>query len=139
MVTLHFQYHEIMDADWTAITVEVVENGQLTHTFRNYKDKDLGADDIYGNQCDSFQLPDVQTALAMIRSNDDYYECDQPVLLRRAVPKPMSHGRPSLRRWPSFVLVHDSLRCHCMISGLKIWLYFVMSVRKALLNYDRSG
>ena len=74
MVTVNFQYHEIMDVDWTAVTVQIVENGQVTHTFRNYKDVDLGEDDIYGNQCDSFQLPDLQTALAMIKSNDDYFE-----------------------------------------------------------------
>lgn len=80
MVTVNFQYHEIMDADWTGVTVEVIENHQVLHTFKNYKEDDLGEDDIYGNQCDSFQLPDMQTALAMIKSNDDYFECDRSML-----------------------------------------------------------
>lgn len=74
MVTVNFQYHEIMESDWTGVMVEVVENGKVVHTFRNYKDTDLGEDDIYANQSDSFQLPDCQTALAMIKSNDDYFE-----------------------------------------------------------------
>ncbi|MDQ3101516.1 MAG: hypothetical protein M3R08_09020 [Bacteroidota bacterium] len=69
-----------MDADWTGITINVIQDGQVLHTFRNYKDQDLGEDDIYANQSDSFQLPDLQTALAMIKSNDDYFECDPGVL-----------------------------------------------------------
>ncbi|MDQ3101511.1 MAG: hypothetical protein M3R08_08995 [Bacteroidota bacterium] len=30
----------------------------------------------FANQNDSFQLPDLQTALAMIQSNNDYFECN---------------------------------------------------------------
>lgn len=74
MVTLRFNYSEIMDSDWTAITIEVLLDGQLLHAFRNYAPEELSKE-IYGNQSESFQLPDLQTALTFIRSNPEYHEC----------------------------------------------------------------
>jgi len=74
MATLRFNYSEIMDSDWTAITIEVLQDGQLLHAFRNYAPEEL-TKEIYSNQSESFQLPDLQTALAFVRSNPVYQEC----------------------------------------------------------------
>lgn len=74
MVTLRFSYSEIMDTDWTAITIEVIQDGQPLHAFRNYAPEAL-TKEIYGNQSESFQLSDLKTALAFVRSNPVYQEC----------------------------------------------------------------
>ena len=74
MVTLHFSYHEIMDSDWTAVDITVLENDQPVAAFRNYDREEL-TKEIYGNQTENFQLPDLATALRMIASNDSYQEC----------------------------------------------------------------
>jgi hypothetical protein len=79
MITMRFNYAEIIDTDWTAITIEVFENGQVAHAFRNYVPEELEKE-ICGNQTDTFQLPDLSTALQMIRSNPSYRACSVEVL-----------------------------------------------------------
>jgi len=74
MVTLHFTYYEIIDSDWTAIDITVLENDQPVSAFRNYAPEML-TKEIYGNQSEAFQLPDLRTALTMIHSNKSYHEC----------------------------------------------------------------
>jgi len=74
MVTLRFTYHEIMDSDWAAIDLAVLENGQPLAAFRNYNREEL-TKEIYGNQTETFELPDLVTALRMIASNGSYVEC----------------------------------------------------------------
>ena len=74
MVTLQFTYHEIMDSDWAAIDLAVLENGQPLAAFRNYNREEL-TKEIYGNQTETFELPDLVTALRMIASNGSYMEC----------------------------------------------------------------
>jgi len=74
MVTLRFKYHEIMDLDRTAIDLAVLENGQPLAAFRNYNREEL-TKEIYGNQTETFELPDLVTALRMIASNNAYEEC----------------------------------------------------------------
>jgi len=74
MVTLQFTYHEIMDSDWAAIDLAVLENGQPLAAFRNYNREEL-TKEIYGNQTETFELPDLVTALRMIASNGSYVEC----------------------------------------------------------------
>ena len=74
MVTLQFTYHEIMDLDRTAIDLAVLENGQPLAAFRNYNREEL-TKEIYGNQTETFELPDLVTALRMIASNNAYEEC----------------------------------------------------------------
>jgi len=74
MVTLRFTYHEIMDSDWAAIDLAVLENGQPLAAFRNYNREEL-TKEIFGNQTETFELPDLATALRMIASNGSYVEC----------------------------------------------------------------
>jgi hypothetical protein len=74
MVTLQFTYHEIMDTDWTAIDLAVLENGQPLAVFRNYDREEL-VKEIYGNQTETFLLPDLTTALRMIASNGAFVKC----------------------------------------------------------------
>ena len=74
MVTLHFTYHEIIDTDWTAVDIVLLERDVPTMTFCNY-DRAALIKEIYANQTETFQLPDRATALAMLRSNAHYREC----------------------------------------------------------------
>jgi len=74
MITLRFTYHEIIDTDRTAIDITVLDNHLPVAAFRNYA-PDALTKEIYANQSESFQLPDLATALAMIRSNGEYQEC----------------------------------------------------------------
>lgn len=74
MVTIRFNYAEIMDTDWTAVTIEILENEQITHAFRNYRPEELEKE-LCGNQTETFQLPDLSTALRMVQSNPNYQAC----------------------------------------------------------------
>ncbi|HRD54675.1 MAG TPA: hypothetical protein PKY96_18710 [Flavobacteriales bacterium] len=68
-----------MDTDRTAVTIEVIQDGQLLHAFRNFYPDELNKE-IYGNQSEAFQLPDLPSALAFVRSNQAYKECSVEVL-----------------------------------------------------------
>lgn len=74
MVQLRFNYAEIMDSDHTAITIEVIQNGEVLHAFRNYSQEEVSKE-VYANQSESFQVRDVEAALAFVRSNPEYREC----------------------------------------------------------------
>lgn len=73
MVTLRFTYHEIIDMDTTGIDVVVFSDQQPAAAFRNYVPESLNKE-IYANQSEDFQLPDLRTALSMFRSNPSYRE-----------------------------------------------------------------
>ena len=75
MVTLRIIYHEIMDYDWTAVEILIIQDGQCVTCFRNYDREEL-TKELYSNQTDEFQLPDLSTALQMVKSNAHYRACN---------------------------------------------------------------
>ncbi|RKO61885.1 hypothetical protein [Caldibacillus debilis] len=79
MAHLEFTYHEIEDLDFTGVTVEIRdENGKVVARYRNFDparyevDPDGEWDHIWGNQTESFVVPDVEVARKIIESNGDY-------------------------------------------------------------------
>lgn len=71
---LRFHYYEVMDRDHTLIRVEVIEGGQVTHSFTNLPASwEQGTTKaVYGNQREDFHLPSREAALSMIHSNPAY-------------------------------------------------------------------
>lgn len=60
-----------MDYDFTAIQVEISEGERLVAKYANF-DRESLTKEIYGNQTEAFQLPDLRSAINFIESNKNY-------------------------------------------------------------------
>jgi len=76
MITLRFTFHEIMDTDFTAVDVEMLQAGKLVEVYRNY-DADQLLKEIYANQAEEFCLPSVECARSFLESSGRYQRIAQ--------------------------------------------------------------
>jgi hypothetical protein len=72
MTHLRFQYFEVADRDYTAISIEIEQAGKSVACFRNW-DSSAETKQIWGNQYEEFRLPSIQVALDFIKSAGCYH------------------------------------------------------------------
>lgn len=68
MTRLSFTYHEIMDTDFTAITVTIRTPGKRALRFANFDPQQV-QEEMYANQTEKFVAPTHEMALGFVRSN----------------------------------------------------------------------
>ncbi len=73
MVKVVFQYHEIIESDYTAVDAFIESAKRRVAHFRNYSHDALDRP-IYGNQRESFQFPSIAAARRFLKSAGVYRE-----------------------------------------------------------------
>lgn len=70
MVYLKVQYYEINEKDFTGVKVEVLDEQKNKITeYVNFDSEDYDSDDIWGNQEETFVLPNLEIVEQMYENN----------------------------------------------------------------------
>lgn len=72
MVNLHFHYREIKDSDFTGVIVEIEDAKGVIERFANYDHVEIN-EEVWGNQCETFQMDCFEKARAFLMSSGSYH------------------------------------------------------------------
>lgn len=72
MVKIRFHFRELEEEDFTGAVVELEEDGVVKERFANFH-QDQVEGEVWGNQCETFELEKMDQAVAFLLSSGCYH------------------------------------------------------------------